>query len=142
MPRDIQGEPFTANGGSSIVGPDGSVIAGPVYDSEETLYAEIDLEASIMEKHSRDVAGSYARPDVLQLVMNTSVKSPLVKGEAARMLMQRATQGDVVDRLQTVRTYLGSLLDRIDSDDTEVDEAIAEALASIDMAASGIWSRE
>jgi hypothetical protein len=141
MPKDIQSEPFTANGGTSIVAPDGSVIAGPVYDSEEILYAEIDLEASIIEKHSRDVAGSYARPDVLQLVMNSSVKTPLVRGAEARALMQRATHGEAVDRLQTVRSYLGSLLDRIDSD-ADVDEAIAEALASIDMAASGIWSRE
>jgi predicted amidohydrolase len=143
MPKDIQAEPFSANGGSAIIGPNGDYLAGPVYDSEEILYAEIDIEAAIIEKHSRDVAGHYARPDVLQLVMNASPKTPLIRGAEARELMHRATPGDVLDRLQAVRNYLGSLIDRIETDsDAEVDEAIAEALASIDMAAGGMWSRE
>jgi hypothetical protein len=41
-----------------------------VYDKEEILYAEIDLEAVIRQKHSRDVSGHYARPDVVQLVLH------------------------------------------------------------------------
>ena len=45
-------------------------IAGPIFDKEEILYAEIDLEVAIREKHARDIAGHYARPDVLQLVVN------------------------------------------------------------------------
>ena len=50
---------------------------------------------------------------------------------------------EVVDRLEAVREYLGSLIERIEADgDAEVNEAIAEALASIDMAAAGIWSGE
>jgi aliphatic nitrilase len=143
MPKDIQEEPFTANGGTAIIGPDGSYLAGPVYDTEEILYAEIDLERAITEKHSRDVAGHYARPDVLQLVMNTEPKTSAIKGTAARMLLHKTTPGAVIDRLQAVRAYLGSLIDRIETDsDAEVDEAIAEALASIDMAATGMWSGE
>ena len=141
MPKEIQAEPFSANGGTSIVGPNGDVLAGPVYDKEEILYAEIDLEAAIMEKHSRDVGGHYARPDVLQLVMHTQPRTPLVRVTGARDGSARPTPGDVVDRLQTVRAYLGSLIDRIEADD-EVDVAIAEALASIDMAATGMWSRD
>jgi len=142
MPKDIQTQPFTANGGTAIIGPNGSYLAGPVYDAEEILYAEIDLETAIIEKHSRDVAGHYARPDVLQLVMHAQPKQPLVRVvPSMREGLQRPTAETVVDRLQTVRAYLGSLIDRIESD-AEVDEAIAEALASIDMAAAGMWSRE
>ena len=47
----------------------------------------------------------------------------------------------VADRLQTVREYLSSLVDAIEQDgDSEANKALSEALASIDMAASGIWS--
>jgi hypothetical protein len=38
-----------------------------------------------------------------------------------------------------MREYLGSLMAR-DADDSDVNEALVEALASIDMAASGMWS--
>jgi hypothetical protein len=55
--------------------------------------------------------------------------------------MDSATAEVVVDRLETVRAYLGSLIDRIEADgDTDMNEALAEALASIDMAAAGMWS--
>jgi len=74
LPKDLQHEYATADGGSAIIGPDGGYLAGPVYDREETIYAEIDLEATIREKHSRDIAGHYARPDVLQLLVRAEQK--------------------------------------------------------------------
>ena len=59
------------------------------------------------------------------------------------MPLEAATAEEVVDRLEAVREYLGSLIDRIEADgDSEVNEALAEALASIDMAAAGMWSSE
>jgi nitrilase len=144
LPKELGGDTMQANGGSAIVGPNGEYLAGPIYDKEETLYAEIDLEAALREKHSRDIAGHYARPDVLQLLVNADRK-PVVKfsasGGAPGERIEPATAGEVVDRLQTVREYLGSLIGRIESDgDSEVNEALAEALASIDMAAAGMWS--
>ena len=51
-------------GGSVIIGPDGTVLAGPVYDEEVILTAEIDLARIPEEKLTLDVAGHYARPDV------------------------------------------------------------------------------
>jgi hypothetical protein len=135
-----------ANGGSGIIGPNGKYLAGPVFDAEEILYAEIDLEASIREKHSRDVAGHYARPDVLQLVVNAARKPVAVFTETAGAMdepMEAATAEEVVDRLEAVRDYLASMIERIEADgDTEVNAALAEALASIDMAANGVLSRE
>lgn len=145
LPKEIWAEPIRANGGSSIVAPNGKIIAGPVFDSEEILYAEIDLELAIREKHSRDVAGHYARPDVLQLVVNTRRKpvATFVDSTHSDDGLAPATAEAVVDRLETVRAYLGSLIDRIETDgDSDVNEALAEALASIDMAAAGMWSRE
>jgi predicted amidohydrolase len=54
-------------GGSGIIDPMGNYIAGPVYDREELLLAEIDLEKIIAAKASQDSIGHYSRPDLLRL---------------------------------------------------------------------------
>ncbi|OQY14434.1 MAG: nitrilase [Desulfobacterium sp. 4572_20] len=61
-------------GGSAIVSPFGEVLAGPLYDKEGILFADIDLAEVARGKFDFDVVGHYARPDVFQLVVN---KSPL-----------------------------------------------------------------
>ena len=146
MPEHLGGDKTPANGGSAIIGPNGEYLAGPVYDVETILYAEIDLDAAIKEKHARDVAGHYARPDVLQLIVNAAHKPVAVFSDTASHAeepLESATAEEVVDRLEAVRDYLGSLIERIETDgDMEVNEALAEAMASIDMAATGMWSRE
>jgi predicted amidohydrolase len=141
LPSDLAAKPIKANGGSAIIAPTGKYLAGPVYDREEILYAEIDLEQAIREKHSRDVAGHYARPDVLQLIVNTQRKP--VASYRAQAVDADVMSPDVADRLDVVREYLGSLMsDARSNGDHEVNEALAEALASIDMAAAGMWSRD
>ena len=143
LPESLGGDRVRANGGSAIIGPNGEYLAGPIFDSEGIIYATIDLEATIREKHSRDIAGHYARPDVLQLLVNAQPK-PIISFAGAGQgdeALEPATADEVVDRLAAVRLYLGSLIERIAGDgDAEVNEAITEALASIDMAAAGIWS--
>lgn len=54
-------------GGSAILSPFGEVLAGPVYDRETTLYADLDLNEVVQGKFDFDVAGHYSRPDILQL---------------------------------------------------------------------------
>jgi predicted amidohydrolase len=54
-------------GGSAIIGPDGSYIAGPVHDEESILVADLDLDRVREERMSLDVSGHYHRPDVLEL---------------------------------------------------------------------------
>jgi predicted amidohydrolase len=135
------GEPPPANGGSAIISPRGKYLAGPVYDTEETLYAEIDLEVAIGEKHARDVAGHYARPDVFQLVVNRRPKPAARFVEARPSVAATAAVDAGMDPLAAVREYLGSL--RMGADgDSELNQALSEALASIDMAAAGMWSRD
>ncbi|KAF4454876.1 hypothetical protein F53441_2669 [Fusarium austroafricanum] len=56
-------------GGSSVIGPDGEYIAGPVY-GPEPLVVDIDLGQTIAFKHDLDVAGHYSRPDIFQLLVN------------------------------------------------------------------------
>ena len=55
-------------GGSAIVAPDGRYLAGPLYGEEGILTAELDLGEAVQGKQLLDVAGHYARPDVLRLV--------------------------------------------------------------------------
>lgn len=54
-------------GGSLIVGPLGKVMAGPCYDGECILTADLDVGEIAEGKFDLDVAGHYARPDVFRL---------------------------------------------------------------------------
>lgn len=58
------------DGGSMIVGPDGTILAGPVTGEEVTLYADIFLDAVIGAHLKLDPAGHYSRRDVLSLHHN------------------------------------------------------------------------
>ena len=57
----------TIRGGSVIVGPLGKLLAGPCYEEECILTANLDLGEIAEGKFDLDVAGHYARPDVFRL---------------------------------------------------------------------------
>jgi nitrilase len=57
-------------GGSMIVAPLGKILAGPVYDKETILTADIDLAEVEKASLDFDVVGHYARPDALQLIVS------------------------------------------------------------------------
>lgn len=54
-------------GGSCIIGPLGEVLAGPDFNGETILYADIDLEQVVRGKFDFDVVGHYARSDIFSL---------------------------------------------------------------------------
>jgi nitrilase len=54
-------------GGSAILAPDGSYLAGPLYDEEGILYAELDPARLYEERQRFDAVGHYNRPDVFRL---------------------------------------------------------------------------
>ena len=54
-------------GGSAILAPGGAYLAGPLYDEEGILYAELDPAVLWAERQRFDPAGHYHRPDVLGL---------------------------------------------------------------------------
>jgi len=58
---------WVVRGGSAIYGPDGAVLAGPVYDAEAILTVTVDPGRLHEEAMTMDVAGHYARPDVFRL---------------------------------------------------------------------------
>lgn len=54
-------------GGSCIVDPYGRVLAGPVFDEDALLIADLDLGETVRARLDLDVTGHYARPDVFTL---------------------------------------------------------------------------
>jgi predicted amidohydrolase len=58
---------FVLRGGSAIIAPDGSVLAGPVYDEEAILSAELDFARIREESLALDVTGHYSRPDIFEV---------------------------------------------------------------------------
>jgi nitrilase len=68
--RDLlDGIEVVGRGGSAILGPDGAYLAGPLYDEEGILYAELDPARLFEERQRFDPAGHYHRPDVLRLTV-------------------------------------------------------------------------
>jgi nitrilase len=57
-------------GGSAIVSPFGEYLAGPLFDQEGILFADLDLAEVARSKFDFDVVGHYARPDIFQLIVN------------------------------------------------------------------------
>jgi hypothetical protein len=68
---------FIMRGGSVIVDPLGKVLAGPVFDTETILYADIDTRVGRASNLDFDVVGHYSRPDVFHLSVNTAPMSPV-----------------------------------------------------------------
>jgi nitrilase len=68
-PDDVQladGPELIGRGGSAILAPDGSYLAGPLWDEEGIIVAELDPQRLYEERQRFDPAGHYHRPDVFQ----------------------------------------------------------------------------
>jgi nitrilase len=63
----LEGVDVLGRGGSAILAPDGSYLAGPLYDDEGVLFADLDPSRLFAERQRFDPAGHYHRPDILQL---------------------------------------------------------------------------
>ena len=64
-------------GGSAIISPLGEVLAGPLYDGEGILCADLDLGEVARGKFDFDVVGHYARPDIFRLTVNEEPMLPV-----------------------------------------------------------------
>lgn len=75
---ELAGQPeIMCRGGSAILSPLGEVLAGPLYDQEGMLCADLDLAQIARSKFDFDVTGHYARPDVFQLMINEKPLLPI-----------------------------------------------------------------
>jgi nitrilase len=68
---ELEGRDVLGRGGSAILAPDGSYLAGPLYGEEGILYAELDPQRLLEERQRFDPAGHYHRPDVFRLKVRT-----------------------------------------------------------------------
>lgn len=64
-------------GGSAIVSPLGEYVAGPLFDEEGMLVADLDVGEVARAKFDFDVVGHYGRPDVFQLTINERPAPPV-----------------------------------------------------------------
>jgi nitrilase len=81
----IQGdapETVLIRGGSCIVSPLGEILAGPDYEREGVLTAEVDLGLIARGKYDLDVVGHYARPDIFRLYVNERPAPAVVRTSA------------------------------------------------------------
>ncbi len=65
-------------GGSVIVDPFGTILAGLVFNQETILTADLDTDLITQGKYDLDVTGHYARPDIFQLQVNTRAGAAIV----------------------------------------------------------------
>lgn len=72
LPENLAANPeqYILKGGSCIIAPDGRYIVAPVFDKEDIITAEIDLQEMYYEKMTLDTAGHYYRPDVFNFSVN------------------------------------------------------------------------
>jgi nitrilase len=59
-------------GGSAIVAPDGTYLAGPLWDEPGILHAELDPDRLAADRQRFDPAGHYNRPDVFSFEVRRS----------------------------------------------------------------------
>ena len=65
-PKEIEALPEkVCRGGSSILDPYGHAVAGPVWDKEDILFADLDMTKVYASRMEFDPCGHYSRPDVL-----------------------------------------------------------------------------
>jgi nitrilase len=72
------GDAILMRGGSAIISPLGKVLAGPHFEGETILTADLDLHEIGRAKFDFDVVGHYSRPDVFRHVVNEEPKLPVV----------------------------------------------------------------
>ena len=105
--------PLLSHGGSAIIGPNGRYMEGPVYNGEAVLYADLDLDRILEEKHSLDVVGHYARPDVFRLLVDRRPLSPAEFTPGAAQEVERLLAlADTAPR-EELRAALQDLLRRL-----------------------------
>ena len=67
FPDDVllaDGPELVGRGGSAILGPDGGYLAGPLWNEEGILFADLEPARLYEERQRFDPAGHYHRPDV------------------------------------------------------------------------------
>jgi nitrilase len=68
---------WLSRGNTTIVDPEGEILAGPLVEAEGILYADIDVAKARASRRQFDPVGHYARPDLFCLEVDTSSRVPV-----------------------------------------------------------------
>ena len=74
-PNESSRDLFKGGLRTAVVSPYGDYLAGPLRDGEGMAVAEIDLSRIALQKRTLDTIGHYARPDILQLKLDTTPRN-------------------------------------------------------------------
>ena len=85
IPDDIPGraeiyggeDDWLSRGNTTIVVPEGDILAGPLVDKEGIVYAELDADRARASRRQFDAVGHYSRSDVFRLRVDTAPRPPL-----------------------------------------------------------------
>lgn len=75
--ENMSPESVVCAGGSVIISPTGTVLAGPNFEGEALITADLDFGEIVRAKFDFDVVGHYARPEVLKLTVNDYPLNPV-----------------------------------------------------------------
>lgn len=76
--EDLADQPeIVCQGGSAIISPLGEYLAGPLFDEEGILLADLEMAELVRARFDFDVVGHYARPDIFQLKVNERPMPPV-----------------------------------------------------------------
>lgn len=77
---DLPNDPdaIVSRGGACIIDPLGKVLAGPLWDEEGIIHAEIDIDAIARAQYDFDPVGHYSRPDIFSLSVDQRERAPVV----------------------------------------------------------------
>ena len=86
VPRDLPradeiyggDEDWMARGNTTICGPDGEIVAGPLEGREGIVYAAVDADHARKVRRQFDPIGHYSRAEVLRLVVDREAKTGAV----------------------------------------------------------------
>ena len=98
-----------SGGGSSVIAPSGDYLAGPMYEGEGVVTAEISLEDALPGKQLIDVLGHYTRWDVLSLNFNRERLSPFKNAPPPQPSL-----ADFSAELQAARQEIREISQRLD----------------------------
>ncbi|HEV2761039.1 MAG TPA: nitrilase-related carbon-nitrogen hydrolase, partial [Acidimicrobiales bacterium] len=86
VPRDLPradeiyggDDDWMARGNTTICGPDGEILAGPLEGQEGIVYAAVDADHARKVRRQFDPIGHYSRAEVLRLVVDREAKTGVV----------------------------------------------------------------
>jgi nitrilase len=101
-------------GGSGIISPRAEYLAGPLYDSEGILYAEIDMDMIIRAKAVIDSVGHFSRPDILSLKINETGRAETFV-DNGEYVISKENHKIIMKSIEELRVKQENLDSKIDS---------------------------